>query len=367
VRHMVTHTSGIDGGDYIADFGRGTDALQLYVASLADIGLIHPIGKFHSYCNAGTIVAGRVIEVLTGLPWVEALRVRLLEPLGLKETVCLPEDALLFRTAAGHKEAETQGGQPELYETWSLPFGNAPAGSVINASARDLCAFGQFHLNDGVAPNGKQVLSKASVAAMREIQFPELTGREGGGQGLGWMVGKQGPFQILAHGGGTLGQVSSWMNLPEQGVSITVLTNGPGGGAVIGGVVKEALSRLGGEAFATELAEKQAAAATQDAPTEPPAPVELDLEKYVGVYERKCLTTTVTLADGALRAEIALDGFLKANMAPPKPQTFTPVDATTFAILDAEGKPGGQATFADLDSEGRPEYLIMGRVSRRVR
>lgn len=367
VRHLITHTSGIDGGDYIEDFGRGADAVKLYVDSLADIGLVHPIGKFHSYCNAGTIVAGRIIEVLTGLPWVDALREKLLKPLELNETVSLPEEALLFRTAAGHKAADEKDAAPVLYETWSLPFGNAPAGSVINASARDLCAFGQFHLNKGVGANGVRVLSEESAMAMREIQFPELTGNEGGGgQGLGWMISKQGPFEVIAHGGGTLGQVSSWMNLPEQGVSVAVLTNGPGGGAVIGGVTKEVLSRLGGESFAAEVAKKQAEAAKQEAPAEKPEPVDIDLEKYVGVYERKYLTTTVELVDGALQAQTVLGGYLGANMASPKPQTLKPIDANTFIALDEEGKPAGGAKFSDLDAEGRPEYLIMGRVSRRV-
>lgn len=367
VRHLLTHTSGIDGGDYIADFGRGADALQLYVASLADIGLVHPIGKFHSYCNAATIVAGRVVEVLTGLPWVDALRARLIEPLGLTETVSLPEEAVLFRVAAGHKPSEEKGGQPELYETWSLPFGNAPAGSVINASARDLCAFGQFHLNKGVGLNGTRVLSENSAMAMREIQFPEVTQRDGGGQGIGWFVGKQGPFEVLSHGGGTFGQTSSFMVLPEQGVSISVLTNGPGGGTVMAGVIKEVFSRLGGEDFAAELAKKQAAAAEQDAPAEAPAPPDVDLEKYVGVYERSCLTTTVTLQDGVLTGETVMGGYLTDKMPPLKPMTFKPLTGTTFLAVDEEGNPTSKVEFSDLDDEGRPEYLIMGRVARRVR
>ena len=368
VRHLITHTSGIDGGDYIEDFGRGADAVKLYVDSLADIGLVHPIEKFHSYCNAGTIVAGRIIEVLTGLPWVEALREKVLKPLELDETVCLPEEALLFRTAVGHKEAPEKGAEPVLYERWSLPFGNAPAGSVINASARDLCAFGQFHLNKGVGLNGVRVLSEESALAMREIQYPELTGNAGGGgQGLGWMVSKRGPFEVLAHGGGTLGQVSSWLNLPQQGVSVAVLTNGPGGGAVIAGVTKELLSRLGGDAFAAEVAKQaEAAAAAQASTAGKTEPVEIDLEKYVGVYERKYLTTTIELVDGVLKANTVFGGYLAANMDSPKPQTLKAIDETTFLTLDEEGKPAGSAKFTDLDEQGRPQYLTMGRVSRRV-
>jgi len=210
------------------------------------------------------------------------------------------------------------------------------------------------------------VLSEKSVLAMREIQFPETTKNPAGGQGIGWFVGRQGPFEVISHGGGTFGQGSQFMVLPEQGVSISVLTNGPGGGAVIGGVVKEVFSRLGGVEFAAEIAKKQAAAAEQDTPAEAPAGEDLDLQKYVGVYERKYLTTTVTLDEGALKAETVMGGYLTGKMAPPPVMTLKPVDTTTFLALDDEGKPTSQVKFSELDGEGRPEYLIMGRVSRRV-
>src|SRR5690606_2967682 len=40
-RHLLTHTSGID-GDLFTDTGRGDDAVEKYVASLASAALLHP-------------------------------------------------------------------------------------------------------------------------------------------------------------------------------------------------------------------------------------------------------------------------------------------------------------------------------------
>lgn len=64
VRQLLTHTSGIQ-GDYFKGFGRGDDAIERYVVSLADIDLVHAPGQFWSYCNSGFVVAGRLAEVVT--------------------------------------------------------------------------------------------------------------------------------------------------------------------------------------------------------------------------------------------------------------------------------------------------------------
>lgn len=101
VRHLLTHTSGID-GDVFTDTGRGDDCLEKYVALLADVAQNHPLGVTWSYCNSGFSLVGRVIEKLTGSTWDAAMRERLFTPLGLRHTGTLPEEALLHRAATGH-------------------------------------------------------------------------------------------------------------------------------------------------------------------------------------------------------------------------------------------------------------------------
>ena len=100
-RHLLTHTSGID-GDVFNDTGRGDDCLERYVAELSSVEQIHPLGATWSYCNSGFGVLGRLVEHLTGTTWDRALRDRLIEPLGLTHTVTLPEEVLLHRVAVGH-------------------------------------------------------------------------------------------------------------------------------------------------------------------------------------------------------------------------------------------------------------------------
>ncbi len=68
LRHLLSHTSGID-GDNFADFGRGDDCLERYVESCATLGQTHPLGATMSYCNTGFSILGRIIEVVTGKVW----------------------------------------------------------------------------------------------------------------------------------------------------------------------------------------------------------------------------------------------------------------------------------------------------------
>ncbi len=68
IRHLLTHTSGID-GDIFTDTGRGDDCLARYADLLAEAGINHPPGATWSYCNSGYSLLGLVVEELTGGTW----------------------------------------------------------------------------------------------------------------------------------------------------------------------------------------------------------------------------------------------------------------------------------------------------------
>src|SRR6185437_4371291 len=150
MRHLLTHTSGID-GDVFTDTGRGDECLERYVALLAGVKQNHPLGATWSYCNSGFSLAGRVIEKITAGTWDAALRQRIFTPLGLARTVTLPEEALLHRAAVGHV-----GDDNDRAPAWVLPRSAGPAG-LINSSAADVLAFARMHLTGGVTADGTRV------------------------------------------------------------------------------------------------------------------------------------------------------------------------------------------------------------------
>ena len=173
VRHLLTHTSGID-GDVFTDTGRGDDCVELYVEKMREVGQNHPLGATFSYCNSGFVLAGRIVEVLTGKTWDVALRERIIDPLGLTATVTLPEEALLHRAAVGH--VGEPGEEPTPAPVWVLPRSAGPAG-LITARVHDLLVFAAAHLAGGVAPNGTRILSAESTDAMTQwqVDLPDPT------------------------------------------------------------------------------------------------------------------------------------------------------------------------------------------------
>lgn len=76
VRQLLGHTSGID-GDLFLDTGRGADAVEKFVAAIADAAQVHRPGAMFSYCNSGYVLLGRIVEVLRGKRFDEVLRERL--------------------------------------------------------------------------------------------------------------------------------------------------------------------------------------------------------------------------------------------------------------------------------------------------
>ena len=114
VRHLLTHTSGID-GDVFTDTGRGDECVERYVDLLAEVPSVFTPGATYSCCNSGYVLLGRIIEVIDGQSWDESLRERLIGPLAVAQTVTLPEEAILRRAAVGHQRCGTP------VHVWGLP------------------------------------------------------------------------------------------------------------------------------------------------------------------------------------------------------------------------------------------------------
>src|SRR5918996_3205749 len=122
-RHLLTHTSGIE-GDHLLDTGWNDDALTRYVATLAGLGQIHATDETYSFCNTGYGVAGRLLEVATGEQFDRVLRRRLTRPLGCRNTLTLPQHALMHSVAVGH--VQSPGAEAVRQSRWVLTRSNGP-------------------------------------------------------------------------------------------------------------------------------------------------------------------------------------------------------------------------------------------------
>src|SRR5690349_24344474 len=85
LRHLLSHTGGWV-GDYFDDTGWGDDAAARYVAGMAALPQLTPLGELWSYNNAGFVLAGHAIERVTGSPYEDVVHELILAPLGMTET-----------------------------------------------------------------------------------------------------------------------------------------------------------------------------------------------------------------------------------------------------------------------------------------
>ncbi|MET0133893.1 MAG: serine hydrolase, partial [Kibdelosporangium sp.] len=340
MRHLLTHTSGID-GDVFTDTGRGDDSLEKYVALLADVAQNHPLGATWSYCNSGFSLAGRVIEKITGVTWDQAVRDRIFTPLGLQRTSTLPEEALLHRAAVGHV-----GDDGVRAPAWGLPRSAGPAG-LINSTVADVLAFARLHMAGGVTADGTRVLSEASTKAMtdKHADLPDKYSL-GDSWGLGWIrIGWNG-HRLYGHDGNTIGQSAFLRILPEQGLAVTLLTNG--------GNARDFYLDLYGEIFA-ELAGVEIPA--QLAP--PAEPVTVDIQRHVGTYERASVRIDVLTGDDGPVMRSTVTGPL-AELVPETVQEYkmVPVDENLFVIKEPQAQTWFPVTFYELPTGER--YLHFG-------
>jgi CubicO group peptidase (beta-lactamase class C family) len=330
VRQLLTHTSGID-GDVFTDTGRGDDCVERYVGLLGDADLLYEPGTAYSYCNAGFVLLGRIIEVLDGRTWDESLHQRLTEPLGLRRTVTLPEEAILHRAAVGH--LATDG---SLVKTWQLPRSIGPAG-LVTQSAGDLLEFARMHLDDD------------RYAAMQEQQVANPGGTGGmTGVGLTWRIYDWGGRKLFGHDGTTISQLAFLRIDPEARLAVCLLTNSGNGPGLFEPLASEVFGNCVGVSH-------------------PPAPQPIELaitdDRHVGTYERAGVRMDVVRRDDRLVLVAHATGDRLAFAEEPVHEydlhPTDPADGDHFVTRESPANPWVPLTFT-------PTYLFTsGRVTPR--
>ncbi|MCA1710603.1 MAG: beta-lactamase family protein [Actinobacteria bacterium] len=337
-RHLLAHTSGID-GDLFLDTGRGDDNLEKYVAAMAKLTQVHPLGATMSYCNSGYSLLGRLVEVLRGQTWDAVLRERLFVPLGLDTAGTLPEEALLYGAATGHI-LPPGADAPIVTPQWGIFRSCGPAG-LIHMTARDLLAFVQMHLAGGVAADGTRVLSAESVTAMQQpqVQIPDPY-TLGSHWGLGWILMTWDGRTVIGHDGATLGQGAFQRSVPDAGLSVGLLTNG-------GAHARDLFESLFGEIFS--------ALAGIDVPQRPEPRADTTVaqpERFVGRYAREGVEMTVRPAEaGGLELAVRGTGPLSEGQPVPPPMRVLPHDDEVLLAKGEKDEAWTAMVFFDLDGQ----------------
>lgn len=231
-RQVLSHTSGL-AGDYFPDTGSGPDALARFVTLLAQQPLDVAPGATVSYSNAAYVLAGRLLECVTGWAFDEALDQRLLRPAGADgiATWNAPHDELVV----GH---ELSPDERPVHTARRYPRALTPAGGVVSSSA-DLA---ELVRRLTIAPEGGL---PGWLAERSRQRLADLADRPGTSLGWGWAVSTSHDETLLAHDGGTYGASSYVRVLPERDLVVVLLTGRSGVGAAGHALVDAALASVG--------------------------------------------------------------------------------------------------------------------------
>jgi CubicO group peptidase (beta-lactamase class C family) len=345
VRDLLCHRSGLAlGAGDLMQFPKSDRTPEELLKALPHLKLARGFRSGYAYDNILYVVAGILIERMSGMAWTDFIAGRIFRPLRMPDAVAnLP----LVRTAniaARHARLgpPLRGfGRMEVIEPDEGAVVAAAGG--IQASARDAVPWLKTQLGKGQAPGlprlwsekqseemwTPQVLTSATAGALPENPMrPVLQG-----YALGWFVRDYRGRRLIWHSGGLSGQITQTALLPEQGVGLVLWSNVEDG-APISYLRYALLDHLIGAppldwvgatrlAKAKNQAEARALIATGGEVKAPAGGPSLALSPYAGRYRDPWYgDVTVTERGGRLWIDFTRTPVFKGPLEPWGPDAF---------------------------------------------
>ncbi len=203
IRDLLTHTSGLAN----MDAPRPTATLAELVGGYAKLPLQFEPGSKWQYSNPGINTLGRIVEVVSGVPFAEFMQQRLFTPLGMKDTTFWPNASQAKRIATAYQpKSGGKGLEPtDVYFLRGAPVGDRqrtqyPAGGLFS-TAEDVAKFYQMMLDGGMV-RGKRLLSPNAIEQLTRTQTGDI--KTGFTDGMSWGLG----FQVVKEPQGVTGMLS---------------------------------------------------------------------------------------------------------------------------------------------------------------
>ncbi len=245
VRHLLTHTSGLPAlgwsetkmspGWFMDGFPvGGFEDLATFMDGSGAWRTAEP-GERWQYSNEGYILLGRLLERIDGRPYADALRARVLEPLGMMRSTFDPE---LVAADADRVQPFMHDVDGALIAGANL-YGTMPAAGGLVSTADDMTHLARVLLAKGRLSDGRTLLrtdlveamALAAVAIDPETPFDSLSlwadTPRSNGAGLQLQPGVLG-HDVWGHGGGVMGGTSYVAVMPTADVGVVVLANAHG-------------------------------------------------------------------------------------------------------------------------------------------
>jgi CubicO group peptidase (beta-lactamase class C family) len=236
VKHLICACTGLPRQDFEWLFQYAGVSADSAMATLGTIQPTSKFGELFQYSNlmaaAAGFVGGHVAfpSLELGAAYDEAMRTRVFEPLGMRETT--------FDFARALKGNHAYAHAPDVYGTparavMDLNYSVIPVRPAGGgwSTVRDMLKYVQMELDEGTLPGGGRYLSKETLLARR---VPQVSIGQDATYGMGLMVDTKYGTPVVHHGGDLVGYHSDMLWLPEHNVGAVILTNGDPGWSLRG-------------------------------------------------------------------------------------------------------------------------------------
>jgi D-alanyl-D-alanine carboxypeptidase len=251
IRQVLSHTAGYQDywpEDYLMTPMMKPETAQYILDTWAKKPLDFEPGTAWQYSNTGYVVAGAIVEKVSGEKLMDFLSEHIFRPLGMKSALDRSEDDLAKADATPYIRAALGPLRPAPAEGKGWMF----AAGELAMTPHDLALWDISMINESV-------LKPASYAQM----FTTIKLKDGKDThyGLGVFVNDEDGHRVVEHSGEVTGFVSDNIVLPDDGVAVAVTTNHMASGA--GQIAQLVAGAVSGAAHQSD-AEKQALAIYHD-------------------------------------------------------------------------------------------------------
>jgi CubicO group peptidase (beta-lactamase class C family) len=241
VRDLLVHRSGLGlGAGDLLWWPPSTYNRKEIARRLRYIPLSTSFRSAYAYDNVLYLVAGELIEAVSGQSWEDFVRSRILRKIGMNDSD--------VRHSGATEQGNVAGTHAEVNDTVRpvAPFASDntnPAGGVMTGAA-DIAKWLLVQLDSGKVANGPPLFSPASAKELWREVTPVPTGDVPGGMpqlahlrptmagyALGLGVRDYRGYILRQHTGGLPGYLSKVAMIPDLRVGIAVLTNQESGAA----------------------------------------------------------------------------------------------------------------------------------------
>jgi D-alanyl-D-alanine carboxypeptidase len=173
-------------------------------------------GTAYGYSNTNYLVLGVVIEQITGAPWWQEVRARILDPIGMSSSYIAGSEDPIGTLLPGYFDLDNDGFTEEVPHPWPALETSEGASGALVSTAPDLISFME-------ALAGGDLISESSL---QEMTTPGVYSSRFTSYGLGLEILQPNlETTVWGHGGFLPGYRSVVWYAPEHDLTIAILTN----------------------------------------------------------------------------------------------------------------------------------------------